>query len=144
MGDMLPSEGNGDSRISWERRVRRSSVLLIAGTDTLARATGQADPPHALLRFREPVAPSEAADREGRRLAFDDLIHRIREYTACAEIVVVEGAGGLLSPLTWERNAVDRESTLSGCSRILCAPRTHNPDVGSQCMQEVTRWLHLA
>ncbi len=167
----------------------------------LARATGQADPPHALLRFRDAVAPSEAADREGRRIEFDDLIHRIREYAACAEIVLVEGAGGLLSPLTWERNAVDLAQALdarillvavdqlgtishtlmalkllelnhvelvgvvltapyepdastgsnaaaiarlSGCSRILCAPRTIDPDISSQCMQEVTRWLHLA
>lgn len=73
----------------------------------LARATGQSDPLQALLRFRDPVAPPEAADREGRRIEFEELVRRIREYAACAEITLVEGAGGLLSPLTWERSAVD-------------------------------------
>ena len=167
----------------------------------LARATRQADPVRALVRLRDPVAPSEAADREGRRIEFDELVHRIREYAACAEMVLVEGAGGLFSPLTWERNAVDLAraldarillvavdqlgtishtlmalkllelnqvelvgvvltapdepdastgsnaaaiARLSGCSRILCTPRTNDPDTSSQCMQEVTRWLHLA
>ncbi len=167
----------------------------------LARATGQTDPLQALVRFRDPVAPSEAADREGRRIEFEELVRRIREYAACAEITLVEGAGGLLSPLTWERSAVDLAraldarvllvaadrlgtishttmalkvlelnrletvgvvltapeerdastgsnaaaiSRLSGCSRIVCAPRTHDPKESSDCMEEVTRWLHLA
>ncbi len=167
----------------------------------LARATGQAAPLHALLRFREPVAPSEAADREGRQIDFDDLVRRVREHAACADLALVEGAGGLLSPLTWEHNAMDLAralgarmllvaadrlgtishslaalkllelnrletigvvltapeqpdastgsnaaaiSRLSGCSRILCAPRTRDPKAISDCMQEVTQWLHLA
>ena len=167
----------------------------------LARATGQADPSWALMRFRDPVAPPVAADREGRRIEFDEIVRRIREYAASAEITLVEGAGGLLSPLTWERSAVDLAqaldarvllvatdrlgtishtlmalkvldlnrldtlgvvltapeqmdastgsnaaaiSRLSGCPRILCAPRTHDPKRISDCMEEVTRWLNLA
>lgn len=167
----------------------------------LARATGQTDPLRALLRFHDPVAPPEAADREGRRIDFEELVRRIREYAACAEITLVEGAGGLLSPLTWERSAVDLAraldarvllvamdrlgtishtamalkflelnglqtvgvvltapeqrdastgsnaaaiSRLTGCSRILCPPRMHDPSGSSDWAEELTRWLNLA
>jgi dethiobiotin synthetase len=73
----------------------------------LALATGQAEPPHALLRFRDPVAPPEAADREARAIDLQALVREIREYAAAADFCLVEGAGGLLSPLTWEHSAVD-------------------------------------
>lgn len=73
----------------------------------LARATGQADPLRALLRFHEPVAPPEAAARESRRIDFDEIVRRVRGYSAKAEITLVEGAGGLLSPLTWEHTVID-------------------------------------
>lgn len=178
----------------------------VAPTETedgvaLARATGQTDPSQALVRLRDPVAPPEAADREGRRIDFDEIVVRIRGYAACAEITLVEGAGGLLSPLTWERSAVDLAraldarvllvaadrlgtishtsmalkvlelnrfdplgvvltapeqpdastgsnaaaiSRLSGCARLVCAPRTYDPKVSSDCMEEVIGWLRLA
>jgi dethiobiotin synthetase len=73
----------------------------------LARATGQAEPRRALLRFRDPVAPPEAADREGRAIDFEALVREIREHAAGADVCLVEGAGGLLSPLTWEHGALD-------------------------------------
>ena len=94
-----------------DRMMLAPSVLLIVGTDTgvgktwtgcapvdmeggvaLARATGQAKPLHAWLRFRAPVAPSEAADREGTQVNFDDLVRRVREHAACADLALVEGA----------------------------------------------------
>ncbi len=35
------------------------------------------------------------------------LARRVREYAAHADFALVEGAGGLLSPLTWEQSAVE-------------------------------------
>lgn len=67
----------------------------------LACATGQANPLQALFRFYDPVAPPEAADREGKRIDFDKVVRRVRDYSAEAEFTLVEGAGGLLSPVTW-------------------------------------------
>ena len=162
------------------RMVLAPSVLLIVGTDT------------------------------------DDLVRRVREYSARADLTLVEGAGGLLSPLTWEHNVMDCEeqadgsgpfhhgllaqavdapvllvaqdrlgtishtlmalkvlelsrlevvgvvltapeqpdastgsngaaiARLSSCSRLLCVPRTHDPEVTSGCIQEVTHWLRIA
>jgi len=89
----------------------------------LARAMGQAEPQHALPRFRDPVAPPEAADREGRQIDFEDLVRRVREYAARADIVLVEGAGGLLSPLTWERSALDLAQALEARVLLVAADR---------------------
>ncbi len=89
----------------------------------LARATGQAEPQQALLRFHDPVAPPEAADREGRQIDFEDLVRRVREYAARADISLVEGAGGLLSPLTWERSALDLAQALEARVLLVAADR---------------------
>jgi len=89
----------------------------------LARATGQAAPLRALLRFRDPVAPPEAADREGRQINLEDLVRRVREYAARADITFVEGAGGLLSPLTWEQSAVDLARALEARVLLVAADR---------------------
>ena len=83
----------------------------------LARATGQAEPLHALFRFRDPVAPPEAADREGRQIDFEELVRRVRAHAARADISLVECAGGLLSPLTWEHSALDLARALE--ARVL-------------------------
>ncbi|MCK6498260.1 MAG: dethiobiotin synthase [Nitrospira sp.] len=89
----------------------------------LAHATGQTDPQQALLRFRDPVAPPEAADREGRRIDFEALVHRVREYASSADVTIVEGAGGVLSPLTWERTAVDLAGALGARVLLVASDR---------------------
>jgi dethiobiotin synthetase len=167
----------------------------------LARATGQSEPRQALLRFRDPVAPPEAADREGRIIHFPDLVRQIRTHTADADISLVEGAGGLLSPITWEQNTMDLAlaiearvllvakdnlgtinhtllalkalasnrldplgivlleprqpdastgtnaaaiGRLSGSSRIVCIPYTHEQHAGHERIKDIVDWLQLA
>lgn len=73
----------------------------------LARATGQDRPRRALVRLGEPVAPPVAAEREGRDLNFDSWLEEIRDLGRNREVVLVEGAGGLLSPLTAGHTARD-------------------------------------
>jgi dethiobiotin synthetase len=89
----------------------------------LARATGQTEPLRALLRFRDPVAPPEAAEREGRSIDFEDLIARVGHHCANAEIAIVEGAGGLLSPLTWDKTIVDFAKRLQTSVLLVAADR---------------------
>jgi dethiobiotin synthetase len=89
----------------------------------LARATGQREPLQALLRFRDPVAPPEAADREGRSIDFEDLVARVGGYCDSAEIAIVEGAGGLLSPFTWDKSIVDVAKRLSASVLLVAADR---------------------
>lgn len=73
----------------------------------LARATGQPAPRTALHRFREPIAPGSAADLAGIRLPLADVAAAIVNYDRCAGIMLIEGAGGVLSPLGWDWNVLD-------------------------------------
>ena len=87
----------------------------------LARATGQAEPTHALTRLRAGVAPPVAAARERVKLDHGEWVDRIRELGAAGEIVLVEGAGGLLSPLTWKTTIREMAADL-GARAYLIAP----------------------
>lgn len=67
----------------------------------LKQASGCALPLEQICpyQFREPVAPSVAAGREGKRIDVDRLIAIYSEIAAGHDITIVEGAGGLLVPL---------------------------------------------
>ncbi|HXT59194.1 MAG TPA: dethiobiotin synthase [Pirellulales bacterium] len=58
-------------------------------------------------RFAAPLAPHLAARAEGREIDAELLRRGLDPWLACSEIVVVEGAGGLLSPLTEEEYVAD-------------------------------------
>ena len=76
-----------------------------------------------MLRFRDPVAASEAAEREGRVIDFDDIVRRIRKHAVLTDVTLVEGAGGLLAPLTWQQNAVDLARALDARMLLVAADR---------------------
>lgn len=64
-------------------------------------AAGSCDDDHAIApyRLREPLAPSQAAEREG---IIIDPAHIVDNFTAIRtgkDLVIVEGAGGLMVPL---------------------------------------------
>ena len=73
----------------------------------LAQATGQPKPRAALRRFREPVAPPVAAERQGETIEFADLITELRTALEGDCVGIIEGAGGVLSPVTWEHTMLD-------------------------------------
>ena len=50
-------------------------------------------------QFREPLAPSVAAEKEGTRIDIDRLMSVYSEISATHDVTIVEGAGGLLVPL---------------------------------------------
>ena len=50
-------------------------------------------------QFREPLAPSVAAEREGRRIDVGRLMDIYRGISAAHDMTLVEGAGGLMVPL---------------------------------------------
>lgn len=67
----------------------------------LKEASGSAAPIEKICpyRFAEPLAPSIAAERAGRKIDVDLLLATYGEIAAEHDITLVEGAGGLMVPL---------------------------------------------
>jgi dethiobiotin synthetase len=89
----------------------------------LARATGQGQPGHAIFRLPEEVPPTLASDRSGITIDFDGLVLKIERYGENAEFLLIEGAGGLLAPVTWEWNMVDVARALGACALVVAVDR---------------------
>ncbi|MET0295691.1 MAG: dethiobiotin synthase [Phenylobacterium sp.] len=67
------------------------------------------------LRFSAPLAPPLAARREGCRLALADLLARCRAWLAGsdAQLKLLEGAGGVMSPIAEDGLALDLPAGLA-------------------------------
>ena len=89
----------------------------------LARATGQSQPAHAIFRLPEQVPPTLASDRSGITIDFDGLVLKIERYAENSEFLLIEGAGGLLTPVTWEWNMVDVARALGACTLVVAVDR---------------------
>jgi dethiobiotin synthetase len=89
----------------------------------LARATGQSQPAHAILRLPEPIAPVLSSERAGAEIDFDALVLKIERYAEGAEFALIEGAGGLLAPITWEWNMADVARALGASALVVAADR---------------------
>ena len=73
----------------------------------MAQATGQTQPRAALARFTAPLAPPVAAEREDRDIDFQALMNQAEAFVEQNQVSLIEGAGGLLSPLTWDHTIID-------------------------------------
>jgi dethiobiotin synthetase len=99
-----------------ETAAREDGVLIAA-------ATGQAAPRAALRRFEPPLAPILAAHENEADLEFHTISAEIARYDT-ADVLLVEGVGGVLSPVTWTWNmthlarALDCRIVLVGCDRL--------------------------
>jgi len=83
--------------------------------DVVRRLSGVTDV-HELVRYPEPLAPATAARRAGVvPLSVAEMADRIREL-ADRDLVIVEGAGGLLVQLD------DKGGTLADLARLLDSP----------------------
>jgi len=89
----------------------------------LAQATRQDAPKHALYRFRAAVAASVAADREGGAVVWRVLVEEIRRLSAGADIALLEGAGGLMAPITWEKGPLDLAMELKAKAVVAAVDR---------------------
>lgn len=78
--------------------------LRPADADELRAAAGGWQQPEGVCVYRleAPVAPAVAAEREGVRIEADVIAARVAAARASSELCLVEGAGGLLVPLTPE------------------------------------------
>ena len=89
----------------------------------LARATGQAAPRAALVRLRTATGAATAADADGVRIDVHELTEQIRALSAGADQALVELVGGLLSPFTWEDDALDFAHHLDARAVVVGADR---------------------
>jgi len=89
----------------------------------IARATGQQRPTAALRRYRAAVTPAVAADLEGRPVPLADLLDEIHHQSRDADIVLLEGAGGLLSPPAWDWSYLDLARELGAAVLVVVANR---------------------
>ncbi len=89
----------------------------------LARATGPSQPAHAILRLPDPVAPVLSSERAGAEIDFDALVLKIERFADEAEYALIEGAGGLLAPITWEWNMADVARALGASALVVAADR---------------------
>jgi len=77
-------------------------------------------------RFKAPLSPDMAAHLEGRSVQFDALLDWTRAHVRCAPqgaVVLIEGAGGLMSPLTPKNTSLDLLAALG--ARVLLVSGTY-------------------
>jgi dethiobiotin synthetase len=64
-----------------------------------------------------------AAEREGQDIDLDALVLQIEGVSQGADVLLVEGAGGLLSPITWEWTVVELARSLGAAALVVAADR---------------------
>lgn len=94
------------------RTVRAFKPLCSGGRDdalVLGAALGGTRPLDEInpWHFEAPLAPALAARLERRRVTLGQVVAHVRAHSETAGLVLVEGAGGLLSPLTVDGDTLD-------------------------------------
>jgi len=88
---------------------RRRGRLLSLDAITLREASGSRDALYLInpYRFREPLAPMVAAEVSGRQIEIRTLRERFDHLADRHRVILVEGAGGLMAPITDTESFLD-------------------------------------
>src|SRR2546422_11024346 len=117
------------------RRLRERGVSVAALKPICSGGRGDARMLHSSLdgaltideinpwHFHAPLAPLLAARRERRRVELANVLAHVRKMARRFDVVLVEGAGGLLSPLGEDFNARDLIIALRAVPIIVCPNR---------------------
>ncbi len=73
--------------------------------------------------FRAPIAPSLAARRERKRVKLSQVVARVRAMQRRFDVVLMEGAGGLFSPLGENFDSRDLLTALRATPIVVCPNR---------------------
>jgi dethiobiotin synthetase len=86
-----------------------TGALVGEDATALARAANRFDERELIgpIRFRLPAGPVAAAQAEGRRLSADELKRTVELSSNGVDLVLIEGAGGALVPMTDDLLFVD-------------------------------------
>ncbi|MBI5235571.1 MAG: dethiobiotin synthase [Deltaproteobacteria bacterium] len=103
-------------------RVKKGSLMP---TDALMlmEAASSTDPLDVVnpYRFKTPVAPNIAARLERKKINLEKIINAFKTIAAKHDVTLVEGAGGILSPVTNDISNADLAQLL-GLSVIIVVP----------------------
>lgn len=89
----------------------------------LAETTGQEGLRSAIIRFGASLPPALASGSEAEAVDFDALLLQLEPMRAEADVVLLEGTGGLLTPITWEWNAVELARSLGAAALVVARDR---------------------
>ncbi len=94
--------------------VIRNGILVPRDALKLIKAGGVDDPLDLVnpYRFRAPLAPAVAAAREGKQIDIKRIVSAFRTLARKHACMVVEGAGGIMVPLTNSRQYLDLAGVL--------------------------------
>jgi len=97
----------------------RNDARVLHAASSGALSLDEINPWH----FRAPIAPLLAARRERKRVKFGDVLAHVRAMQKLFDVLLVEGAGGLLSPLGENFNSRDLLMALRATPIIVCPNR---------------------
>ncbi len=80
---------------------------VAADAEFLALCAGTSPEDAVLWKLRAPLAPAVAAFTEQVELSTDRIAEKVSSLASLSDIVIVEGAGGLRVPITWEEDYLD-------------------------------------
>jgi dethiobiotin synthetase len=104
---------------------RRDGELFPADAAALRAAAGEEEALATIcpIRFEEPLAPAVAAERAGVAIDPAAIAREIGATARRVDVVVVEGAGGLLVPLSWRYAYADLAADLGAKLLVVVAAR---------------------
>jgi dethiobiotin synthetase len=105
--------------------VEKDGKLFPEDAAKLKEVSGCAVPLEKVCPFqlRDPLAPSSAAEREGKRIDIDRLIDIYDEISSAHDVTLVEGAGGLMVPLLPSYTYADLARVLKLPTLVVAANR---------------------
>jgi len=74
------------------------------------------------FRFRKPLAPSVAAERDGKKIDPDKILNAFYALRERHDFMIVEGAGGIMVPLTGQYTYLDLAHTMGLPVLIVARP----------------------
>lgn len=77
---------------------------------------------HELVRYPEPLAPAIAAANAGRPIMRSRIVRQVRALAATCDTLIVEGAGGLLVPISANDTIADLAADLEAPLVIVARP----------------------
>ena len=92
----------------------RNSQLVPCDSLALIKSAGVRDPLSLVnpYRFRKPLAPAVAAALEGKKVNPNKILRSFQNLSIKHEIMIVEGAGGIMVPLSGKYLFLDLAATL--------------------------------